>query len=407
MKMNNNYMDYKQARDLLLTRISPTDTEHIPLAACAGRVLAKALVAAENVPPFDRSPYDGYALRSADTAGIDQDHPVTLKILEEVPAGRLGSCTVTSGTAVKVLTGSPLPEGADAIVPFEDTRFTEQTVTLFKPLAPGTNVVRAGEDVKAGSLLAPAGTVIDSGLAATLAGQNISSPEVFRVPVVGIISTGSELVEPGNPIEPGKIYNSNRYALTAVLSDDGVSPVFIGSAGDDIAAIASLIRDGLSHCDALVLTGGVSVGDYDLTPDAMECCGVEILFRGAAMKPGMACCYGMAGEKSVVALSGNPASAITNYYAIARPAMKKLSGLAGYMPPEIEMTLDTPFPRKSRLTRLLRGKLEIVSGRAILHLPKEQGNTVISSMIGCDAMAIVPAGSGPLSAGTILKGFML
>ncbi len=405
--MWNDVMDYARARDLLLARVSPVDRERVPLADCAGRVLAEALTAAEDVPPFDRSPYDGYALRAADTAGIDAEHPVTLDILEEVPAGHVGCCAVTPGAAVKVLTGSPLPEGADAIVPFEDTRFTESAVTLFRPMVPGSNVIRAGEDVKAGSLLAAAGTVIDGGLAATLAGQNVARPRVFRVPRVGVVSTGSELVEPGQPLSPGKIYNTGRYALAAALQRDGAEPVFVGCAGDDVDAIAALIRDGLSRCDALVLTGGVSVGDYDLTPDAMERCGVELLFRGVAMKPGMACCYGMAGGKAVMALSGNPASAMTNYYAIARPAVKKLCGLADPLPHAIELTLAAPFEKKSRATRLLRGILEIDGGQAMLRLPGDQGNVVISSMIGCNAMAEVPAGSGALPAGTILKGFLL
>lgn len=405
--MWNDVMDYAQARDLLLARVAPPDSERVPLADCAGRVLAGMVVAAEDVPPFDRSPYDGYAFRAADTIGIDDAHPVTLRILEEIPAGHVGRCEVTPGTAVKVLTGSPLPEGADAIVPFEETRFTDQTVTLFKPAAPGGNVIRAGEDVRAGDLLAAPGLLIDSGLAATLAGQGIARPEVYRVPRVGVISTGSELIEPGQPLSPGRIYNTGRYALSAALRRDGAEPVFIGCAGDDVDAIAALIDDGLRRCDALALTGGVSVGDCDLTPDAMARCGVETLFRGVALKPGTACCYGMAGAKPVMALSGNPASAMTNYYAVARPAVKKLCGLKDYLPREIDLTLAAPFDKRSRTTRLLRGVLEIDGGRAMLRLPGDQGNGVISSMIGCNAMAVVPAGSGPLSAGTILKGFLL
>lgn len=405
--MRSDFMDYTHARDLLLARVRPLDSEQIPLAACSGRVLAEALTAAEDVPPFDRSPYDGYALRAADTAGIDGAHPVTLEIIEEIPAGRVGRRAVTPGTAAKVLTGSPLPEGADAIVPFEDTRFTGETVTLFQPVTSGSNVIRAGEDVRAGDLLAAAGTPIDSGLAATLAGQGVARPEVFRVPRVGVISTGSELVEPGRPLSPGRIYNTSRYALGSALQRDGAEPVFIGSADDDADAIAALIRSGLDRCDALVLTGGVSVGDYDLTPDAMERCGVENLFRGVALKPGMACCYGMADAKPVMALSGNPASAMTNYYAIARPAVKRLCGLRDILPRVVELTLATPFEKKSRATRLLRGVLEIDGGRAMLRLPGDQGNVVVSSLIGCDAIAEVPAGSGPLPVGTILKGFLL
>ena len=258
--MTGDIMDYEQARAMLLTRINPVSAERVPLDACAGRVLAEALVAAEDVPPFDRSPYDGYALRAADTAGIGADHAVTLRILEEVPAGHVGCCTITPGTAVKVLTGSPLPSGADAIVPFEETRFTERTVTLYKPVNPGDNVIRAGEDVKAGSLLAAVGTLIDSGLAATLAGQGIALPAVFRTPKVGIVATGSELVEPGHPLEPGMIYNTSRYALAAALVRDGTEPAFIGAAGDDVDAIAALILKGLGRSDALVLTGASQWG---------------------------------------------------------------------------------------------------------------------------------------------------
>ena len=405
--MWNDIMDYAHARDLLFARVRPVNSEQVPLATCAGRVLTRALTAAADVPPFDRSPYDGYAFQAADTAGIDGAHPVTLEIIEEVSAGHVGKCAVTSGTAVKVLTGSPLPAGADAIVPFEDTRFTDRTVMLFRPVKPGSNVIRAGEDVRAGDLLASSGLPIDSGLAATLAGQGVACPEVYRVPVVGVISTGSELIEPGQPLPPGRIYNTSRYALGAALRRDGAEPLFLGCAGDDVDAIAALIADGLRRCDALVITGGVSVGDYDLTPDAMERCGVENLFRGVALKPGMACCYGMADGKPVMALSGNPASAMTNYYAIAQLAVKKLCGLRDCLPCPIELTLATPFEKKSRATRLLRGHLEIIEGRATLRLPGDQGNVVVSSLIGCNAMAVVPAGSGPLPAGTILKGFLL
>lgn len=405
--MKKDVMGYEQARDLMLSRVIPVGPESLPLEDCAGRVLAEPLRAAADVPPFDRSPYDGYALRAADTAGVDEAHPVTLRILEEVPAGCVGHFPVTPGTAVKVLTGSPLPEGADAIVPFEDTRFTEKEVTLLHPVKPGSNVVRAGEDVKAGSLLAPAGTRIDSGLMAALAGQNIPYPRVYARPRVGIVSTGSELTEPGRQLEPGKIYNTSRYALAAALSQMGAVPRFIGSAGDDAGVIAALIREGLACCDALILTGGVSVGDYDLTPAAMEAVGVEILFRGVALKPGMACRYGMAGRKAVMGLSGNPASAMTNFYAVALPAIKRLCGLSECLPREIELTLMNGFSKKSRGTRLLRGTLDLSNGEARIRLPGDQGNVVISSLIGCDAMAVVPAGSGPLEAGTKLKGFLI
>lgn len=400
-------ISYPEARNLALEAVNSVGLERIPLEMACGRVLAQKLVAAEHVPPFDRSPYDGYAFRSWDVRDASPDTPVTLRILEEIPAGGISHCTVTEGTAVKVLTGAPIPVGADAVSMFEKTVFTEDTVTIFYPSKCGSNIIRVGEDVRKGTVLAEAGTVIDAGLAGTLASQNIPIPLVYEKPWVGIISTGSELVEVGSTLEPGKIYNSNYHTLSAVLKKLGCEVINLGIAGDSVEEISRLIDKGLCSCDALVLTGGVSVGDYDLTPEAMEKSGVEILFRGVDMKPGMACAYGKKDGKLICGLSGNPASSVTNFYAIAMPAFKKLCGQKDYLPREIEVTLKNEFRKKSPGTRFLRGTLELSDGTVSMKLPEDQGNVVLSSTIGCDVMAIVPAGSGPLAAGTKLKGFLL
>jgi molybdopterin molybdotransferase len=399
--------DFAAARGLLLDRTRPVETETLPLADCAGRVLAQELTAAENVPPFDRSPYDGYAFRSADSTGASKENPVTLRILEEVPAGAVPTQPCTPGTAVKILTGAPIPQGADAVTPYERTQFTDTQVTLFAAAKAGENIVYAGEDVGRGDVLARAGTVIDSGLAGTLAGQGVAAPRVYRAPKVGILSTGNEVTEVGQPLGAGRIYNSNRYTLTAAVAALGCQPVFLGLAGDRVEDICALIRQGLDTCDAVLSTGGVSVGDYDLTPDAMEQAGVELLFRGVQLKPGMACAYGEKAGKLVCGLSGNPASALTNFYAVAAPALKKLTGAGDYLPRQITVTLAQDFPKKSPCTRLLRGALDLSDGTARMTLPRDQGNVVLSSVIGCDVMAIVPGGSGPLKAGTRLQGFLL
>ena len=235
----------------------------------------------------------------------------------------------------------------------------------------------------------------------------VSGLTVRRIPRVGIVSTGSELTEPGEPAGPGMIYNSNRYTFAALLTQAGCEARYLGSAGDRTETIAALIREGLRTCDAVILTGGVSVGDFDLTPAAMKECGVRMLFRRVDLKPGMACAYGMAGEKPVMGLSGNPASAMTSYYAIALPALKKLRGLRECLPQPLTVTLAEGFRKKSPVTRLLRGKLHLADGEVVMHVSREQGNAVLSSAIGCDAMAVIPAGSGPIAPGTKLKGFML
>lgn len=400
-------LSYETARRLAADAVQAVDTEQILLDQVYGRILAEPLIAKEPVPPFDRSPYDGYAFRSRDVQCAAPDSPVTLRVLEEIPAGGVAHCAVTEGTAVKVLTGAPIPPGADAVCMFEKTAFTGETVTIFHPWRCGDNIVRRGEDVGCGDVLAPAGVRIDPGLAGTLAAQNVTAPRVYRRPVVGVISTGSELVAPGQPLAQGKIYDSNACTFAAVLRGLGCQPRYLGTAEDCVPAIAALIGQGLDSCDALLLTGGVSVGDYDLTPDAMRQAGAELLFQGVDMKPGMACAYGVCGGKLLCGLSGNPASALTNFYAVAQPALRKLCGQGEIFPRELSLTLKQPFRKKSPCTRFLRGRLEWGDGTLQMALPADQGNVVLSSAIGCDVMAEVPAGSDPLEAGTRLKGFLL
>lgn len=398
---------YERARELLLSRAAAVEAERVPLADCGGRILARAVIAREHVPPFDRSPYDGYALRAEDTASASPARPVTLRVLEEIPAGAVPTREMTAGTAAKVLTGAPIPPGADVVVMYEKTAFTDHSVTLFAPLKAGENIVRMGEDIQKGRVLAQPGTTIDAALAGTLAAQGISLPHVYRIPRVAILSTGSELVEANATPAAGQIRNANRSMLEALLKHLGCEPVFLGVAGDNVSEIAALLNKGLAECDGVFTTGGVSVGDYDLTPAAMEAIGAELLFRGVDIKPGMACAYGVKGGKLLCGLSGNPASAFTNFYAVALPALKKLTGQSACQPREILVTLSNGFPKRSPKTRFLRGKLSLESGQVCMTLPESQGNVVLSSAIGCNAMAVVPAGSGPVAAGTVLKGFLL
>lgn len=401
------HLDFKAAQTLLMDRVSAVNTEPVAIDQCSGRILANDLTAAENIPPFDRSPYDGYAFRAADSAQASEENPVTLTILEEVPAGAVPTKMVTAGTAVKILTGAPIPQGADAVCKYEDTRFDAQQVTLLRAYKSGANIVRTGEDVQIGKVLAQKGDVIDAGTAGTLASQGVTQPLVYRTLRVGILSTGNEVIEADEALRPGKIRNSNRHTLEAALRHAGFEPVYLGLAGDDVEKIAARFRQGLESCDAVISTGGVSVGDYDLTPDAMERAGIEILFRGVALKPGMACAYGVKDGKAVCGLSGNPASSMTNFYAVALPALRKMAGYRqpGYQ--EINVTLNEDFHKKSPKTRLLRGRLDLSDGTVRMHLPQDQGNVILSSTINCNVMAIVPAGSGPVPKDTTLKGFLL
>ena len=398
---------WTEARSLLLDQVQPVDREYAALDACAGRVLAFDLKAGEDVPPFDRSAYAGYAFRAAATEQASEARPITLRITETVRAGQTPRCPVGPGEAARVMTGAIIPEGADCVINFERTRFTADAVTLFEPLKSGSNIVKRGEDVQAGALLAPCGTAIDAGLAGALAAQGVSQVFVFRKPVIGLISTGSEVVEADQEQPLGKIRNANRAAFTALLTEEGCAVRYLGLAGDDAESIRALIAEGIKTCDAVILTGGVSVGDWDVAPDAMERAGADVLLRGVKRKPGMACAYGIAGGKLLLGLSGNPASAFTNFCACCLPALRRLCGRRDPLSETFQAVLEKDFRKKSPADRFLRGRFTCSDGTARFLASKDQGNAVLSSAIGCGAFLLIPAGSGPVEAGTKLNGFML
>lgn len=401
MKKN---MDFDEARALMLGVTRTIDTETIPITEAYGRVLAEDICAQCDNPPFDRSAFDGYAFRAEDVQMASPEAPVTLRIIEEIPAGTQPKKALSPGTAAKILTGAPIPQGADAVVKFEITEFTRETVTLFAP-AGARNIVTAGEDVFQGSLLAERGAHIDPPMLATIAAQGIGFVPVYQRPRVGILATGSEVVEINQPVGGGKIRNSNRYVLEGICRSAGVEPMNLGIAKDTVADISARLLQGLETCDVIITTGGVSVGDFDVTPEAVEAAGVEILVRGLALKPGGACAYGVKDGKLVFCLSGNPASGITNFYAVAHPCLKKCAGrtdLGG----KTFVKLAQPFGKASPHTRLLRGRQDLSSGEHVMHV-SGQGNAMLHAMIGCDVMAIIPAGSPALSAGTVLEAFFM
>lgn len=400
-------ISWQEAGYLAAEAVRPVTTERVPLEDCSGRILAEDMAADADVPAFDRSPYDGYAFRAEDIREASESHPVTLRIIEEIAAGETAEHPVTEGTAVRLMTGAPVPPGADAVQMFEKTIFTETEVTFSAPVPSGSNIIRAGEDIQKGDLLAVKGTRIDAGLAGMLAGQNRICPEVFKRPLAGVLSTGSELLETGSRPEKGKIYDTNRYTLSAELEKNGCNVRYCGIAKDDPESIGERLREALADCDILFLTGGVSVGKYDYTKEAMEQIGAKILFHGAAIKPGMACTYGIYRGKLIAGLSGNPASSLTNFHVIAAPAVRRLCGVGSWQPVFFPVVLRSAFRKKSVYTRFLRGKLDLSEGTAGIRLSPDQGNVILRSAAGSDLMAVVPAGSGPLEEGTVLQGFLL
>ena len=393
-------MTYDEARNIVAEHAVPVSSEKISLSESAGRVSAEDITAKINVPSFDRSPYDGFAFMAGDV-------PATLRVTQEVRAGDVPIMPVESGTAAKILTGAMIPEGADAVTKYEDTEYTDSEVTITKTFRSGENIIKAGEDIKAGNVLVRNGEIIDAGRAGLIASQGIPSVNVYRRPAIGILSTGNEITSLQSELTAGKIYNTSRYTFSTALTLAGLVPEFVGVARDDENEIARMMSETLSSCDALVVTGGVSAGDYDRMPEALKILCAEILVRDVELKPGGKCIYAVKDSKLICCLSGNPASALTNYYAVALPALKKLSGLKDFMPVEIDLTLADSFGKKSPITRIIRGTLAFIDGKIFMRVPSEQGNGVLSSMSGCNVMAVIPAGSDRLQAGEKLKGFMI
>jgi molybdopterin molybdotransferase len=330
---------------------------------------------------------------------------VTLSVRQEIPAGHTPKEAVTSGFAAKILTGAPIPSGADAVVKFEDTEFTEDTVRLFSPVSPGTNIVLAGEDITAGTEILPEGASIGPADMGLLAAQGLKSVKVFKRPIITVLNTGSELAEPGQPLAPGMIYNSNMFTLQGFLLRMGAEFRDGGIVGDDKHAIAARVREELAVSDMVITTGGASVGDYDCAVAAAELAGADILFWKVRMRPGGSLLAYTLGGKLVLALSGNPGAAVLGLLLLGLPCIKKRRGLSDVMPEECTVRLANGLKKSSPKKRIIRGWLKIEDGGALFVENTGQGGGDISSFVSCDLLAEIPAGEPPLPAGALVKAY--
>ena len=401
-----NGMTIQEACRALMNLEVSLKTEQIRIEDAYDRVLAEKIMADIAVPSFRRSAYDGYALRSADIADASPTHPVTLKVTEVIPAGSVGRYPVTAGTAARIMTGAKVPAGADAVVKHEDTQFTEGEVRLSRPVHAG-NIVEIGEDVKQGACLIEPGKVVTAADAAVMAGQGREYVCVYRKPEVAILSTGSELLEQGQRLKEGKVYNTNRYLLGGYLKKYGMVPRNCGIVEDDIRTLADRITEALQVSDMVLTTGGVSAGDFDHIPKALEEIGAGLLFHKLPFKPGGAMLAAVKDGKIILGLSGNPGAAAVGLLRVGLPYMKKLCGRKDIPLVESEAVLAEAFPKPSRGIRILRGRAEIIDGELVFHLLEHQENGAVSSMMDCDLLGEIPAGSEALPAGTRLRVFFV
>lgn len=394
-------LSLEQALERMTQGLSPLDAEVLPAFQALGRTLAYDVTAPMDQPPFDRSPLDGYALRSADIAVADREHPVRLPVVDTLYAGDAPRCPLEPGQAIRIMTGAMLPEGCDCVLRQEDTDRGDP-VAIYASLPPYQNYVRRGEDYRAGSLLLPAGARLDGAALGVLASAGITEVPVRRRPKVALLTTGDEVVEAGQPLPTGKIYGSNGVLLSARLAELGISAL-CRHAADAPAVVAKAMGELLADCDLLITTGGVSVGDKDIFHQALPLLGAERVFWKVNLKPGTPAMFSRLGGKPILSLSGNPFAAFTTFELLARPLLAALAGEPHLLPRQKQAVLTTPYDKPSPRRRFLRGLYE----DGTVALPQGHSSGQLASLVGCSCLVELPAGSPPAEAGQTVPVWLL
>lgn len=401
-----------EARERILARFHPLEPERVPILEALDRVLAEDIYSDIDIPPFDNSAMDGYALRSGDTIGASQENPVTLEVMADLAAGHTTHLKVESGRAIRIMTGAPLPEGADAVVRFEETSegltgSWGERIEVYKEVSPWDNVRPAGEDIRKGELVLPKGTLVRPQEIGVLASLGRPEVEVIRRPQVAILATGDELVAIDEEIGPGQIRNSNEYSTAAQVIRYGGVPVRLGMARDNIEELTSKIEEGLAaKVDLFLTSAGVSVGEYDVVKEVLASEG-EIDFWQVYMKPGKPLAFGHIQGVPLLGLPGNPVSAMVSFEQFARPAILIMLGKGALEKPEVEVTLDedvTSSGRRGFIRAIVTRQEDGYHARAVTG---PRGSGVLTSMVRANALLIVPEDTTVVRAGERLRAQML
>jgi molybdopterin molybdotransferase len=395
----------EEAARRILAHLAPLDKENVPLGDAWKRTLAEPFTAPYAYPPFRRAMMDGYAVRAADLPKEAADEPACLAVLENLQAGKVPGVPVGPGQASRIMTGAMMPEGADTVVMLEMTETDSHAggsfVRIAKPVPKGRNVADAGSEISAGQLLLAAGRRIGAGETALMAAFGQQRVSVIRQPRVGVISTGSELLDIDVPMEPGKIRDSNTWMLAGLIRGAGGVPVVYGRCPDRKEEVLEKISQGLSECDMLLTTGGVSVGDSDVMAEVVGSGerGGLMLFNKVAMRPGSPTSAAIFDGKLLLALSGNPGACFVGFHLFAAPAIRKLLGCASVQPKPFRARLMEPFTKVNAYARFIRSRMKFENGEVWVYPTGRDQSSLMVTIAGADCLMIIPPLKEPMQQG--------
>ena len=388
-------VSFEEARNIILSSVSPLGAERIHLLDAAGRILAEDMTAPWDMPLWDNSAMDGYAVNSADCIVT----PCKLRVSASLPAGaRAEGVRVEQGCAVRIMTGAPTPEGCDAVVPVEETDNGDLEVTVREPVRKGQHIRIRGEDVAAGAVFARAGAIIRPPEVNMLASFGKALAPVYRRPTVAILSTGDELVELGTTPGPGEIVNSNALSLATAVQEAGAVPLIIGIARDTRPSHQEKLREGLK-ADVLITSAGVSAGDRDLVREVLEELGARQLFWKVGIKPGGPTAFALHGTTPVFSLPGNPVSTMITFEEFVRPALLKMQGHRRVLRPLFKVVLREGLRKKPGKVQIVRICLEREDGRWYATSAGDQKTAILRTMVDAEAVAVLPADGTVFAAG--------
>lgn len=397
------HVSIEKANGILLSQDVKKDIINVPILDSLGCVLGEDIISDINMPPFDRSPLDGYALRSEDIVGANKENPITLEVIDYIPAGYVSSRKIESGQAIRIMTGAKIPNGANVIVRYEDTKFTDKEVKIYNYLKPNSNIVKAGEDIKKEDNVLKKGHVIgpaDIGILATLGKSKV---KVFSKPKVAILATGDELIDIEEIPSEGKIRNSNSYTIAAQVKKLGGEPVLTGRCIDKIEVIKESVKSNLEWADMIITTGGVSVGDADVVKEAFQEAGAKLLFWKVNMKPGTPIAVARYEDKLLFGLSGNPAAAYITFEKFVRPTILRIMGKTDYNFKKVQSTLESKFTKISKQNRYVRAITYYRDGQFFTKLPDKHSSGILTSLSGTNSLFYVPGGTGPYEEGESIE----